>query len=241
MGDSGSIVSIFLWQHMGEEIARPLQAHSPPLVSPDGLARKILPPTSHTQKYSCFSCLIYKAPALEQPPKPMRGPSMTPCLKDSSCCGGTSVQGAGDPKENNTQVLTESKCRSEWGMDLGVRVLCVYRWSRYRLSDPLPRSPSSPGTAQDLGGGGVSIPPAGSGPAFCSEACPEWLMFSLHTKSSFLPHPSAAHISLSIPHLSCELQGLLPSLTCPKSTPGSAHPEPHLPLSFLHFKPRSLP
>lgn len=153
MGDSGSIVSIFLWQHMGEEIARPLQAHSPPLVSPDGLARKILPPTSHTQKYSCFSCLIYKAPALEQPPKPMRGPSMTPCLKDSSCCGGTSVQGAGDPKENNTQVLTESKCRSEWGMDLGVRVLCVYRWSRYRLSDPLPRSPSSPGTAQDLGGG----------------------------------------------------------------------------------------
>lgn len=168
---------MLLWQHMAAETARSPQARSLLLVSPDSLAKKILSPTSHAQRYNCFLCLNDKAPALEDDPK-LEGLPF-------SCCGAHLSGGAGDPKENNTQVLTGS----EWGTDLGVRVFCVNRWSRYRLSAS-PQFSQFPTGCPGMGEvhHHTHIPPQPAVVLLSAlEACPEWLLFSLHTKPSFLP------------------------------------------------------
>lgn len=114
------------------------QPCSPPQSFPFMAWPRRFTPHKNPTENNCFSCFIYKGrtlgPTLPEPTRGIqRGHLM---LKGLSL----SVQGAGDPKEkNNIQVLTESKC--VWrGKDLGLRVLCVYRWSSYNEAVGFPSS-----------------------------------------------------------------------------------------------------
>lgn len=60
-------MSLFLWQHMTEGVARLPQAHSPPLISLDDLGEKIDPPLIH-KKVQLFLMLYLQGPYLSTTP-----------------------------------------------------------------------------------------------------------------------------------------------------------------------------
>lgn len=128
---SWRLESLEVRQHCSPEGAGPPPApgHTacPPYCHlPYGLA-KISPP----QKQLFFSCFIYKDPALRPhlPRTHKRGPGGPHASKDIEFSGREPYlsRELGTPRKriNNTQVLTESKCVSVMGSNLGVRVLCA--------------------------------------------------------------------------------------------------------------------